>query len=208
MAASSVAEICAAFFDAIDHDGSGFIEENEIKTIAMVAFHQDEAGAAKTWADMLGDMDSNKDKKISKEEYVAWWGKKTSNKKQDDGTFKVRYVDFLMTRLKKLDAVKSASAFCKAFFDAMDLNGNGFLEEDEIKKISAVAFGEDEAAATKRWSKMLKDMDKNEDKKISQEEYTNFWMSEAKDKIDDDGNFAPKYKTYLSKCLSKLEKAK
>ena len=99
-----------------------------------------------------------------------------------------------------------ASAICDAFFNAMDLDANGFIVESEAKKISA-AFGEDSMAAAKRWAAMLNDMDKNNDNKISREEYTEWWMAKASGKIEKDGRFAAGYANYLIEKLTKLQRS-
>ena len=64
----------------------------------------------------------------------------------------------------------------------MDADGSGFIEETEMLQISEKAFGEDAAASKTRWNKMLADMDKDHDGKVSAAEYTDWWMRETKSK--------------------------
>lgn len=207
-AESKASDICAAFFQAMDLDGSGFIEEAEVTTIATVGFGQDAAGAAERWATMLKDMDGNADKKISEAEYTAWWTKSTAEKTQEDGTFIKGYADYLLECYKKLSSARSASDLCNAFFAAMDVSKTGFIEEADAKKVSMAAWGADEAGAAEQWAKMLKDMDKNDDKKISKQEYTDFWMAQTKEKVTPEGGFVAGYMEYLEEKLAKVKAMK
>ena len=100
----------------------------------------------------------------------------------------------------------SAAAICNAFFDAIDLDGDEFIVEEEAKKISTKAFGEDSMAAARRWSNMLREMDKNGDRKISRDEYRQWWTAKVADKMQKDGHFAPDYTTYLLNRLERLMK--
>jgi len=203
---SPATDICDAFFEAIDLDNSGFLDESEATLIAKVGFGQDEAKAAEYWKDLMR-MDANDDNRISKAEYVAWWIKKSDSKKEDDGTYAPEYAEYLMLSLAKIESVREASKLCDAFFNAMDLDGSGFIEKSEAKQISMKAFGQDEAAADEFWIKMLKDMDTNCDKKISRDEYTSYWMSEAAGKLKSNGSFEPGYTTYLWAKLEDLKEA-
>jgi len=203
---SPASEIIDAFFQAIDIDSSGYIDEAEALVIAKVGFGQDEEAAAKYWKDLCSS-DADNDNKISKEEFVAWWTIKTASKTNDDGTFETEYSKYIITSLEKIQSVAKADVLCNAFFDAMDLDGSGQIEENEAKTISKNGFGQDEAAATEFWKKMLKDMDTNHDSKISREEYTAYWMSDCEDKIQSNGNFAAGYTTYLWDKLEALKAA-
>ena len=98
----------------------------------------------------------------------------------------------------------SAADLCAAFFAAMDTNGNGFIEEAEVKAISMKAFGEDDSAAATRWTTMLAEMDANHDTKISKEEYTAHWMKTTSEKISADGTYCDGYAKYLLDKLALL----
>ena len=102
----SAAQICAAFFAAMDFDGSGSIEAAEAKTISTVAFDESTQAADKCWKQMLKDMDKDHDEKISKAEYTAWWKKTTADKVQADGTFVAGYAKYLLSKLALLEANK------------------------------------------------------------------------------------------------------
>ena len=205
LSTSPASEIIDSFFEAIDLDSSGYIDEAEALVIAKVGFGQDEESAAQYWKDLCSS-DANDDNKISKEEYLAWWTKQSAGKMNDDDeTFKTEYAESLIASLRKIQSVAKADVLCNAFFDAMDLDGSGQIEESEAKTISKKGFGQDEAAAENYWKKMLQDMDTNKDNKISREEYSAFWMSEAKDKIQSNGNFAAGYTTYLWDRLEALK---
>ena len=104
-----------------------------------------------------------------------------------------------------VDAKSKASDICAAFFKAMDLDGNSYIEEAEVLKISCEAFGECEDAGKKRWAKMLADMDKDDDKKISEKEYSEWWMKDTSDKIQEDGTFVEGYAAFLIENLAKIQ---
>lgn len=99
-----------------------------------------------------------------------------------------------------------AHDICCAFFKAMDLDSNGFIEKPEIIKISTTAFGETPEAAEARWNTMIKDMDKNEDQKISMEEYAAWWEKDTAEKKEADGTFVKGYAEYLLNKLETLQK--
>ena len=60
--------MCDAFFDAIDRDKNGFLDEKEVKNMSKWAFGRKPEQAESMWKDMLRKMDTNRDQKISKEE--------------------------------------------------------------------------------------------------------------------------------------------
>lgn len=66
---------------------------------------------------------------------------------------------------------------------------DGHLEEEEVKNVSRWAFGQSSEHADETWRDMLLKMDTNKDNKISKEEYREYWLSKAKDKIKPDGTF-------------------
>ena len=95
----------------------------------------------------------------------------------------------------------AAHEICAAFFKAMDDDGNGFLEEDEIVKIAA-AFGETEEKARERFAKMLKDMDENGDGKHQQ--HTNQQKFLRKTKAVHDANGGGKQCLHETTSLTSL----
>mmetsp|Transcript_12230 Transcript_12230/g.35467 ORF Transcript_12230/g.35467 Transcript_12230/m.35467 type:complete len:264 (-) Transcript_12230:173-964(-) len=202
---SLAADICAAFFASMDLDGNGFIEEQEVKIISVVAFNEGEDAASSRWQTMLNDMDENKDMKISRQEYISWWVNHTKDKTKPDGTFIEGYAAYLLKCLQRVTSVKTASEMCDAFFESMDENSDGFLVETEVKNIAKWAFGAKDDAARATWIDMIEKMDTNKDMKISREEYSNYWMSETKSKIQSDGSFINGYKTFLFSKLAKLK---
>jgi len=202
---SSATAICAAFFEALDLDGSGYIEEKEKLQVAKVFGETEEAGKAR-WAKMLADMDKDHDGKISAAEYARWWLADTKSKQHPNGKYVPGYAQYLLKALDRLTLAMSlsASSICAAFFKAMDEDGSGFIEQAEMLRISEQAFGEDAEASKARWAKMLADMDKNHDGKVSEAEYSEWWMQETKSKQDAEGQFVPGYADYLVASLSKL----
>lgn len=208
-AQSTALEICSGFFQAMDLDRNGFIEESEMKIIAMVAFDETEEEAGKRWQKMLTDMDTNGDRMISQEEYITWWLEHTKDKIVDNTHFRESYATYLLQSLLRIASVKTAHNLCDAFFDAMDANGDGFLVEDEVKNISKWAFGAKEDSAHETWLIMRDQMDTNKDGKISKEEYSTYWMAQCKGKIQpQSGKFVPEYQKYLLGKLGKLRAGK
>jgi len=202
---SLAADICAAFFASMDLDGNGFIEESEVKIISVVAFNEGEDAAIRRWQTMLADMDENKDKMISRDEYISWWVNHTQDKMKPNGVFVEGYAAYLLKCLQRITSVKTATEMCDAFFESMDENSDGFLVETEVKNIAKWAFGAKDDAAKATWVDMIEKMDTNKDKKISREEYSNYWMSETKGKIQSDGTFVNGYKAFLFSKLAKLK---
>lgn len=163
------------------------------------------------WNKMLQDMDKDHDGKVSCEEYTSFWMEDTKSKQRDDGTFVPGYAEYLLEKLDKLTELKKelnaktpATELCEAFFDAMDLDGSGTITKEEILTCATVAFGETEAAGEERWAKMVADMDKDHDGKISRAEYTDWWMTETKSKQADDGTFEEGYGEFLVAMLLKM----
>lgn len=99
----------------------------------------------------------------------------------------------------------SAEEICAAFFSAMDINSNGYLEEEEMLEISEVAFGESTEDSMIRWNKMLEDMDKDHDGQISMKEYTSWWLADTKRHQTKDGKFVTGYANYLIGSLGRLQ---
>jgi len=206
-AQSTALEICSGFFQAMDLDRNGFIEEGEMRIIATVAFDETEDEAQSRWQKMLTDMDTNGDCMISQEEYITWWLENTKDKIVDNTCFKESYATYLLQSLPRIASVKTAHNLCDAFFDAMDANGDGFLVEDEIMNISKWAFGAKDNTAQDTWVIMRDQMDTNKDGKISREEYSTYWMAQCKGKIQpESGKFVPEYQKYLLGKLGKLGK--
>jgi len=187
---SSAAEICEAFFKCMDFDGNGFIEEGESKILSVIAFDKDLESADAHWNAMVTAMDRNADGKISKDEYVAWWTERHANKSvKEDGSFVEDYARYLLECLQRISSVKVAQRMCDTFFEAIDYNNNGYLEEEEVKNVSRWAFGKSAEEAKATWLDMLEKMDSNKDRRISQSEYRTYWLSNAKTKIQPDGTF-------------------
>jgi hypothetical protein len=110
---------------------------------------------------------------------------------------------------KTISVKSSASVICEAFFKCMDFDGNGFIEESESKILSVVAFGKGIEEAEAHWNAMLATMDKDHDKKISQEEYVLWWTGRhAKESINEDGTFIEDYASYLLECLQRISSVK
>mmetsp|Transcript_44361 Transcript_44361/g.106879 ORF Transcript_44361/g.106879 Transcript_44361/m.106879 type:complete len:286 (-) Transcript_44361:2028-2885(-) len=203
---SSAIEICEAFFKCMDFNGNGFIEEGESKILSVVAFDKDLESADAHWNAMVTAMDRDSDGKISKDEYVAWWTERHANKSvKEDGTFVEDYARYLLECLQRISSVKVAQRMCDTFFEAIDYDHNGYLEEEEVKNVSRWAFGKSAEEAEATWQDMLEKMDSNNDRRISQAEYRTYWLANAKTKIQPDGTFVEGYKRYLLKKLMKIK---
>eukprot|EP00980_Cylindrotheca_fusiformis_P012751 scaffold3118_cov64-Cylindrotheca_fusiformis.AAC.9 len=199
---SSASDISEAFFKCMDFDGNGYIEESESKILSVVAFNKTLEQAEKHWLAMLKAMDKDLDHKISKQEYIDWWTQIHANESvKEDGTFVEEYAKYLLDCLKRISSVKVAQKMCDAFFDAIDYNHDGFLEEKEVKNVSRWAFGKSPKQAEGTWRDMLRKMDLDHDSRISKEEYQRYWLLKAKEKIQPDGTFVEGYKRYLLKKL-------
>eukprot|EP00934_Nitzschia_sp_Nitz4_P008931 Nitzschia sp. Nitz4//scaffold107_size73032//3530//4414//NITZ4_005750-RA/size73032-processed-gene-0.118-mRNA-1//-1//CDS//3329532563//8921//frame0 len=220
---STVAELGQAFFECMDFDGNGFIEEGESIMLSIIAFDMSEEQAIQQWREMLATMDANNDYKISRDEYIRWWllsslqsrgnimwrdGRRealTEASNPEDVIFEEAYAVSLLESLQRILSIKTAKNVCEAFFEAMDSNKNGYLEESEVISISKWAFGAkpDEAKAT--WIDMLHKMDTDHDSRVSKGEYSAYWMEQTKGKIQPDGSFVKGYRHFLLKKLSKIK---
>ena len=89
----------------MDANGDGFLVEEEIKNIGKWAFGVKADQAEKTWITMKEQMDTNKDRKIDKEEYSTFWMGQCKGKIQpESGEFEREYKKYLLVKLGKLRA--------------------------------------------------------------------------------------------------------
>lgn len=100
-------DLCDAFFETMDANDDGFLVEDEVKNIGKWAFAAKEEEARSTWVTMRTEMDTNRDGKISKEEYATFWMAQSKTKIQpEDGMFVPGYRKYLLSKLGKLRAGK------------------------------------------------------------------------------------------------------
>lgn len=120
-----------------------------------------------------------------------------------DGSKKVKKVKL------SINIKSSAAEICEAFFKCMDFNGNGFIEEGESKILSVVAFDKDLESADAHWTAMVTAMDRDEDGKISKDEYVAWWTERHANKsVKEDGTFVEDYARYLLECLQRISSVK
>jgi hypothetical protein len=117
----------APYFEAVDSNGDGFIEEAEF--LQMLRLSEDlfdsEYGASPSW----DNIEKTNTKKISTDEFASWWAMATYHKLHDDGTFAdEEYANRLKTLLEKLTLTGPA------------------VEESATRDEEAPAFNEEQIA--------------------------------------------------------------
>lgn len=140
-------------FRDIDRDGSGFIDPQELKEIAT---RLGNPLSDKQLKALFRTIDTDKNGKISAEEFVAW----------------------IQDEQSKNDVKKYFHATATKIFEDIDTDGSGFLDKEELKAVT-IRLGED--FTDKEISKIFKAMDKNKDGKVGLQEFIN-WMDKENDK--------------------------
>lgn len=139
-------------FRVIDKDGSGFIDSQELKEVAK------QLGTPlsdKQINEVFQEIDTDKNGKISADEFVAW----------------------INAQQSKNDAKQYLNATATVIFEEIDTDQSGFLDQDELKAVT-VRLGED--YTDKEVGKIFKEMDTDKDGKISLEEFIN-WLDKEHD---------------------------
>jgi hypothetical protein len=117
------------FFEALDSNGDGFIEEAEF--LLMLSLSEDlfdgESGASPLWA----NINKTNTEKVSKDEFASWWEKATHHKLHDDGTF--------------ADEGGYAKRL-KALLEKLTLTGRTAIEKSATRDEEATAFNEEQIA--------------------------------------------------------------
>lgn len=174
--------LVGALFDAIDSDGSGYLEEPEGKYF----FEQmgcDPAELDYYWTDLLRCADVNADGLISKEEFVRYtMGDIEIN---DDGTCDEEGFERDMRR--KIMFLGPAAKLVTALFDTVDADGSGFLEVDEGKQFLGAVGCDGAADLEYYWQDILRTADENNDGKISKDEFLKYILGD--EELDYSGNF-------------------
>lgn len=140
-------------FRDIDRDGSGFIDPQELKEIAT---RLGNPLSDKQLKALFRTIDTDKNGKISAEEFVAW----------------------IQDEQSKNDVKKYFHATATKIFEDIDTDGSGFLDKEELKAVT-IRLGE--VFTDKEISKIFKAMDKNKDGKVGLKEFIN-WLDKENDK--------------------------
>ena len=118
----------STLFNLIDKDGSGYLEESEGKLfLSCVGCDVDELDYY--WDDLLRTADANKDGKISKSEFMQY----TMGDIELDSEGQVD-VEFVRDLQQKIALMGVAGTLINTLFDCIDIDGSGYLEQEEGKK--------------------------------------------------------------------------
>jgi hypothetical protein len=121
---NNLIKVLKEVFDSFDLDNSGFIDLHEIKAVAKKLGSEIAEGEAQL---IMKELDTNKDGKISFEEFTNWW---RSGRKGKSFAFKklMRMQVFASAALKRsVEALKSAGAF-----DEIEISGDDDIVADQI----------------------------------------------------------------------------
>ena len=133
-------------FHAADLDGNGTLDRGEIRTLALSLGVSDDAELEQAIAQMGADGDNE----ISQSEFVAWWQSQNASSTVED------------------DALTEA-------FRAADLDGNGTLDRDEIRKLAlSLGVPDDESLEA-----AIAQMDADGDNEITFAEFSTWWRSQS-----------------------------
>ena len=154
-------------FNALDSDGSGYIERQEG---LITAKYLGAADKSEFWDTMLKEMDSDGDGKISKEEYVLWMFEKKAMRRE------------LAEQLKeeialKLNQHKALAAAASAPVDDLD------IEEIPMDGSAAVAAPAAPAGKGLALQAKFKALDLDGDGSITKEELQDFHAMLSEDQI-------------------------
>eukprot|EP01050_Picozoa_sp_SAG11_P010647 SAG11_NODE_1079_length_5962_cov_20.499232_1_plen_737_part_00 len=96
----------------------------------------------------------------------------------------------------------TAEEFASLFFDAIDLDGGGTIEQDEVEKLGS-ALGESEAQTRSKWIHLLAG-DSDKDGHISKSEFVQQWVQDTQSKIGADGCYTTIFTASLQTSLEQL----
>ena len=121
-------------FEQVDTNGDGFIDLKEAKVMADYATSQQAASVKPiTGEQILAFMDTNRDGKLSKDEWAAMVAFQT--KSQQAGTTERKAAEKIV---RSMDANRDGkiskdeiSAVMKPYFEQIDTNGDGFIDAKE-----------------------------------------------------------------------------
>ena len=140
-------------FREIDRDGSGFIDPTELKEMSI---RLGNPLSDKQLKEVFRTIDTNKDGKISADEFVEWV--------KDEQT--------------KNDVKRYFHSTARVLFEEIDTDGSGFLDQEELMDVT-IRLGE--VFTEKEIKQLFKEMDTNKDGKVDIEEFIK-WMDKKNDK--------------------------
>ena len=172
------AQKVSLLFNAIDSDGSGYLDEEEGKHfLNMVGCEVAELDYY--WSDLLRCADTNADGRISKEEFMVY----TMGDVDLDDSGNVD-PEFEKDLQQKIVLMGPAGRLVGALFDAIDTDKSGYLEEAEGKYFFEM-MGCDPAELDYYWKDLLRSADSNADGMISKDEFVRYTMGDLE--LNDDG---------------------
>merc|ERR1719321_257907 len=157
-----------AIFDAVDADGSGTLDRDEVGTLIKKlrpSRGMDIEIQKMDGKDVIGEameqMDADGDGSVSFEEFAAWW--------QDGGSMtrheRAEHRDLRRQRFSKEAAVRKV-------FDELDVNGDGQLDREEVR-LAAVKLGR--VLSARQLDLAMKDMDTDNSGTVDFEEFSEYW---------------------------------
>ena len=177
-------ELVSSLFDAVDADGSGFMEEVEGKRF-LAAAGSEAAELEYYWSDLVRTADVNKDGKISKEEFLNYI--LGDEELDESGCFVDRERETeLAAAMRTLYNDTPSGKLVSALFDVVDADGSGYLEEEEGKRFLSAA-GCDDSELDYYWSDIVRTADANKDGKISKDEFLVYILGD--EELDESGCF-------------------
>lgn len=139
-------------FREFDTDGSGFVDMQEVKEMAIRLGTPLPENRVK---EIFDQMDKNKDGKVQSDEFMAWFN--------DEAT---------KSGIKKYYHQKTTK-----IFKEIDTDSSGFIDEQELRDVT-VRLGQD--FDEKKLKAIFRDMDANKDGKIQLHEFM-AWMEKETD---------------------------
>jgi len=175
-------QLCARLFDCLDVDGSGFLDNDEIKEYFTMQGMPDEE-LDYYLQDLLRAHDVDKDGLIAKDEFLAYVLGDEELDERGEYTNPGAMVELQSQLLMHGPAAQLSSAL----FDLVDADGSGFMEEDE-GKVFLQLQGCDETELDYYWSDLLRAADTNKDGRIDKKEFLSYVLGDTE--LTDDGSFA------------------
>jgi Ca2+-binding EF-hand superfamily protein len=178
-AAASANDVVAELFEEFDADGSGFLNQDEVRELAMklgVQLSDEQAAAA------MSEMDPSGDGKADLHEFSGWWRRQAAG--DGGGVLGGAVVANAGKALGDLKAfgtslfskLETDPAAVERLFAELDADGSGFLNQDEVRELAVklgASLSEDELAAA------MSEMDPSGDGKADLHEFSGWWATQA-----------------------------